>query len=248
MSKEKDIYVSLSNAWFSNLYTNNKAFKFQNNFAGDGFDNLAENWEVALISADFKNLEYIGTDSLYRVSASFIRPYQYGGANAKTQTMATFFLGSRTQSEAKLEKAVHEVRDIMLGVITRRQAYQQAEKKRKAGLAGLADKIMKKTEEQQPSTSSTKLPVVEPDDAKKAEVKKKEEDKKKEPVGIELHLSMDKLIYYPVIKGKLQTAEIVLRPLFKTSHTVNAAQTILLFHFRRTDRKSDELVSEKKGL
>ena len=245
MSKEKDIYVSFSNAWFSNFYTNNKAFKFQNNFAGDGFDNLAENWEVALISVDFKNLEYIGTDSLYRVSASFIRPYQYGGANAKTQTMATFFLGSRSQPEAKLEKAIHEVRDTILGVIGRRQAYVEVEKKRKAGLAGLAEKVLKKADE--PSTSS-KLPVAEPDDAKKAEAKKKEEDKKKEPVGIELHLTMDKLIYFPVIKGKLQTAEVVLRPLFKTSHTVNAAQTILLFHFRRTDRKSDELVSERKSL
>ena len=43
---------------------------------------------------------------------------------------------------------------------------------------------------------------------------------------------MSKPVYFPVLVGDIEVAQVNLKPLFQIAHTVNAAQVIALFHFR----------------
>src|SRR6185369_5079969 len=106
-------FIAFSNAWFRSSYRGNKAFAFTNRILDNGIQNRNGNWEVALVSIDFKQLVYLGEEAaVYRVESSFVAPYQAG--EARSRNMGTFSIRSPSQSASeKLLDGIIEVRDVL---------------------------------------------------------------------------------------------------------------------------------------
>ena len=222
-------YISFSNAWFRSSYTGNKAFAFTNRILNNGIPNRNGNWEVALVSIDIKNLDYIGPDAVYRVECSFINPYQ-AGEFARSRTIGTFSIRPPAESTSeKLLEGIIEVRDVL-------RSYTEEWYRRIGG-------PKRKKPEEQPQPEPQAEPQLEPESADQDQPTEDADeegssrqtraaDADKNRSLTELHVTMSKPVYFPVVVGDIEIAHISLKPLFQTAHTVNAAQVIALFHFR----------------